>query len=98
MNYQILVSPEAIEHLREFTAREQSLILDQINTHLLYEPGVITRRRKRMRPNPLSPWELRIEEFRVFYDIEEEVAEVRIIAIGRKRGNRLFIAGKEVTL
>ena len=60
MRYEILMSPDAIDHLREFSAREQSLILDQIETHLLYEPNVETRRRKRMRPNPLSPWELRI--------------------------------------
>ena len=29
MRYEILMSPDAIDHLREFSAREQSLILDQ---------------------------------------------------------------------
>jgi len=98
MRYQILMSPEAIDHLGEFSARDQSLILDQIDTHLLYQPDVETRRRKRMRPNPLAPWELRIEQFRVFYDIDEDSVEVRILAVGRKRGNRLFIGGKEMAL
>ena len=51
-----------------------------------------------MRPNPLAPWELRVEQIRVFYDIEQNVAEVQIVAIGRKDGNRLFIAGEEVKL
>lgn len=98
MRYEILMSPDAIDHLREFSAREQSLILDQIETHLLYEPNVETHRRKRMRPNPLSPWELRIGQFRIFYDIEEEMAQVYVTAIGRKKINRLFIGGKEVRL
>ena len=98
MRYEILMSPDAIDHLREFSAREQSLILDQIETHLLYEPNVETRRRKRMRPNPLSPWGLRIGQFRIFYDIEEEMAQVYVTAIGRKKKNRLFIGGKEVRL
>jgi mRNA-degrading endonuclease RelE of RelBE toxin-antitoxin system len=98
MRYEILTSPEAIEHLREFSAHEQSLILDQIKTHLYYDPDTQTRRRKQLRPNPLFPWELRIGQIRVFYDIEEELTEVRIMAIGRKERNRLFIAGKEITL
>ena len=98
MRYEILMSPDAIDHLREFSAREQSLILDQIETHLLYEPNVETRRRKRMRPNPLSPWELRIGQFRVFYDIKEEMAQVYVTAIGHKKMNLLFIGGKEVRL
>jgi mRNA-degrading endonuclease RelE of RelBE toxin-antitoxin system len=98
MSYDILMSPEAIDHLREFSAREQSLILDQIEFHLTYDPDAVTRRRKRMRPNPLSPWELRVEQFRVFYDIDEEETQVHIIAVGRKEGNRLCIGRKEVKL
>lgn len=98
MRYEILMSPDAIDHLREFSARDRSLILDLIETHLLHDPDVETRRRKRMRPNPLSPWELRIGQFRVFYDVEREMAQVHVIAIGRKERNHLLIGGKEVQL
>lgn len=98
MRYEILMSPEAIDHLREFSAREQMIILDEIEKHLQHEPAVETCRRKRLRPNPLSPWELRIDQFRVFYDIEIETARVCIVAVGRKRGNRLFIGRTEVKL
>ena len=98
MSYDILMSPEAVDHLRGFSAREQSLILDQIEIHLSFDPDIATRRRKRMRPNPLSPWELRIEQFRVFYDIDEEETQVRVMAIGRKERNRLYIGEKEVKL
>ncbi|MCA1991360.1 MAG: hypothetical protein LDL41_04825 [Coleofasciculus sp. S288] len=40
---------------------------------LRYEPTVETRNRKRTRPNSIAAWELRIAEFRVFYNVEEQV-------------------------
>jgi len=52
-----------------------------------------------MRPNPLAPWELRIGNLRVYYDVgvmEEQV--VSILAVGVKRRNRVYIGGKEFVL
>jgi mRNA-degrading endonuclease RelE of RelBE toxin-antitoxin system len=60
-----------------------------------HQPGHVTRNRKRLRPNRLAEWELRIDTFRVFYDLDTEHAVVKIEAIGDKRGNRLFIRGEE---
>ena len=52
-----------------------------------------------MRPNPLAPWELRIGNLRVYYDVAEPPeAVVFIRAIGIKRRNRIFIGGEEVQL
>ncbi len=49
-----------------------------------------------MRPNPLAPWELRIGQLRVYYDVEEEPDPVVVIlAVGIKVRNRVWI-GKEV--
>lgn len=54
---------------------------------------------KHMRPNPLAPWELRIGDLRIYYDIQaESEPTVLIVAIGLKRGNRLCIAGEEIEL
>ena len=58
MPYEIEYSPDAEEHLRLLTARHQ--------------PTVKTKNRKPMRPNPLAPWELRIGDLRVYYDVEED--------------------------
>jgi mRNA-degrading endonuclease RelE of RelBE toxin-antitoxin system len=90
--------PDALEQLRAFSARDQAIVLDHIEVQLTYQPDMETRRRKRLRSNPLAPWELRIGEIRVFYDIFVESASVRVIAIGRKEGNRLMIAGEEIEL
>ena len=98
MPYDIIFEPDAVEHLRGFSARDQSVVLDQIEVQLTYQPDVETRNRKRLRPNPLAPWELRIGEIRVLYDVNADVTSVRVIAVGRKEGNRLIIGGEEVSL
>jgi len=46
-----------------------------------------------------AQWEVRFgphNRFRAFYEIDHEAHEVRILAIGEKRGERLLLAGKEV--
>ncbi|HEX5760299.1 MAG TPA: hypothetical protein VF121_14015 [Thermoanaerobaculia bacterium] len=52
-----------------------------------------------MRPNPLAPWELRIGELRVYYDVDEEPERVvSVLAIGVKERNRVRIAGEVIEL
>jgi hypothetical protein len=49
-----------------------------------------------MRPNPVAPWELRIHNLRVYYDVEEDPASVVLIrAIGIKLRDRIRI-GREI--
>jgi len=67
-------------------------------TQLEYEPTVETRNRKRLRPNQVAEWELRIGKWRVFYDVYEKVRTVKVEGIGRKEGNRLFLHGEEYEL
>jgi hypothetical protein len=57
VSYEIIFELDAIEHLQRFSARIQSIVLDQIEAQLAYQPDVETRNRKRLRPNPLAPWE-----------------------------------------
>ena len=56
------------------------------------------RNRKKLRPNKLAEWEQRIDKFRVFYDTDEEGRIVKIVAIGHKEHNKLFIHGEEYEL
>jgi hypothetical protein len=52
--------------------------------------------------NPLAPWELRVDDLRVFYEVNAEVPDVpkvvSVLAVGRKEGNILRIAGEEIKL
>lgn len=96
--YEIEYIPEAIDDLKLFRKYEQQSIFDQIDEQLLYEPTIETRNRKKLRPNFLAEYELRVGSFRVFYDVDEAVKIVKIEAIGYKEGSRLFVHGKEYEL
>ncbi len=99
MVYRIEYSPAAEEHLRTVTARHRAIIFDGVDEQLIHEPAVETRNRKPMRPNPIAPWELRIGDLRVYYDIQEAPETVvTILAIGIKDRDRVLIGGEEVEL
>jgi mRNA-degrading endonuclease RelE of RelBE toxin-antitoxin system len=93
--YRIEYSPESEAHLRYLTARQQAIVLDTVDEQLMYQPIVETKNRKPMRLNLLAPWELRIGDLRVYYDVEEEPeAVVYINAVGIKERNQVCIAGE----
>jgi hypothetical protein len=48
--------------------------------------------------HPLADWELRVRNYRVFYEVDTEQTIVRIVAVGHKEHNRLWVAGEEVEL
>ena len=45
-----------------------------------------------MDPNPLgATWELRLDDVRVFYDIEEAAQSVRVLRVGRKVRETVYL-------
>ena len=92
--YEIEFTPEAQDDLKALRKFEQKTIMTGIETQLRSEPTVETRNRKRLRPNDVAEWELRLGKYRVFYNVEEHVLIVSIEAVGFKVGNMLFIRGK----
>lgn len=96
MSYRVDYSPDTEEHFRVLTARQRTIILDAVDEQLAHQPTVETKNRKPMRPNPLAPWELRIGNLRVYYDVEQDPEPlVYIRAVGVKERNRVRI-GNEV--
>lgn len=99
MIYKIEFAVCVKQHFKHLTANQCSLVMDGIEKQLLKEPLKETKNRKPLRPNPIAPWELRIGNLRIFYDItSDEPNIVKILAIGYKKSNTLYIAGKEVKL
>ena len=97
MAYEIRFAASAKRHLQEFPVGERAVIVAAVETQLSHKPLVQTRNRKRLRPNPIAPWELRVRSIRVFYEVDQP-GVVTVLAIGAKRGNRLYIAGEEIAL
>jgi len=99
MAYKIDFADSTKEHLKYLTANQRATIFASVKKQLIHEPFVETRNRKHLRKNPIVPWELRIGDLRVFYDLSpDESNVVEIVAVGIKEGNRLLIAGKEIKL
>lgn len=99
MAYRIQLTKSAEEHFADLTARQQAIVLNAIKVQLRHEPTRETRNRKPLRPNPLAPWELRIGFLRVFYEVDALGSDlVNILAIGIKKGNQIFVSGKEIHL
>ena|SRR5437867_7077498 len=96
--FTIEFTPEAVEDLQWLRKFEQQQVVDSIQQNLQHEPDKETRNRKRLRPNRLAEWELRVGDCRAFYDVDRGVAIVKIVAVGTKQGNKLFIRGKEYEL
>lgn len=98
MEYEIELSRIAVEALKSLRKYDQQSIRDALQEQLSETPNIATRNRKRLRPNRLAEWELRVGKYRIFYDVDEEDGLVRIVAIGYKEGNRLFILDEEYEL
>jgi len=95
MRFSIVFTTDARDDLRLFRKGERTKIINAIEEHLSHDPAHETRNRKRLRPNQMAEWELRVDKFRVFYDIEESAHLVKVEAVGYKRGSRLLIHGEE---
>jgi len=97
MKFKVILVPSAEGDLAYYAKRQQVVILDALARFLENDPNTETRRKKRLRDNPLAPWELRIGDFRAFYEVREGQL-VRVLAIGHKVHNDLFIRGERVLL
>ena len=97
MAYEIRFALTAKRQLRAFRVGERAMIVAGAETQLSHQPLVETRSRKRLRPNAIAPWELRVRDMRVFYEVDEP-GVVTVLAIGTKRGNRLYIEGEAIEL
>jgi hypothetical protein len=101
--FTLIYDPETKGHLEAIEAKYHALIRSTIEEQLEFEPNTATRNRKQLeRPIDLGArWELRLgpdNRFRVFYRVDTEQYQVRILAIAVKVRNQLFIEGGEVEL
>ena len=99
MAFEVAFAESVVEHLRALTAAERSRVLDVVGRQLTHEPLTESRNRKPLRPNPVAPWELRLQTLRVFYEVASDAPQVvRVLAIGKKDRNVLRIGAREIKL
>ena len=79
------------EDLRKIRIYYRNQILDAIEEQLAREPDIRTRNRKLLEnlippwQNVASIWELRVGEYRIFYDVSPTEPVVYVRAVRRKR-------------
>ena len=98
--YELIYAEETYQHIAAIERQYHSLIRRTIEQQLLYEPNVRTRNRKPLvKPARFGEaWELHFgpdNRFRVFYHLDEQVNQVRVLAIAEKRDEKLYVGGKE---
>ena len=83
MDYEIVLAPEAADDLRALDARHRANVVAALERHLRHEPSKVSRSRiKRLRGLRRPQYRLRVDEYRVFYDVVEMT--VQILAIVHK--------------
>lgn len=95
MKYDIFFAPEAIQDLKRLSARNRSIVQDAIERHLRYEPEKTSKSRvKRLRGISRPQYRLRVDEIRVFYDVEGQDVEVLAIIPKSKAADWLERVGE----
>lgn len=81
-------------------AFERALLREHIQNRLGDEDAALeTRNRFRLRRDSgRGEYELRVQQLRVFYQIDDQENAVVVVMIGRKKGNKLIVGDEEVPL
>jgi mRNA-degrading endonuclease RelE of RelBE toxin-antitoxin system len=70
VRFEIIVAPEALDDLRRLPRAEARRIIDAVERHLRHAPELLSKSRiKRLRELRSPQYRLRIDEWRVFYDV-----------------------------
>lgn len=97
--YRIDYTPEAEDHLALLTPRQATTVLDSVVRQLRHEPTLATRNRKVLRANPVAPWELRVGDLRVYYEVKDDPERLVVVkAVGVTDRDRVRIGREEVEL
>jgi len=96
--YRITFTLGANEDLLWFRKSEQRIIVAGAKEQLTHEPLRVTPNRKPLRTNPIAAWGIRLEEYRVFYDVDVDNRIVTVRAVGYKDHNELFVRGVKVKI
>ncbi len=80
--YEIRYAQQAVEDVRALRAFDQRRVLDGAATFLTHEPRRVSRSRVKAMVQPFwSQYRLRIDEFRVYYDVDDAPPRVNVLRI-----------------
>ena len=74
--FEIVFKPLAIEQLKKLKRYYAVIVVDAIETHLSEEPEKSHGSIRRLRGKQDATFRLRVQDFRVFYDVLEDRVEI----------------------
>jgi addiction module RelE/StbE family toxin len=97
MKHEIILAPEAVQDLKLLNAYQRAEIRELIEVHLRHEPTKTSKSRtKRLRGLRHPQYRLRIDDFRIFYDVEEDRVEILAIISKSKAAEWLKKVGENI--
>lgn len=97
MRYEIILSPEAVEDLKELSGYLRAKVKESLEVYLRHEPAKAGKSRiKKLRGLRHPQYRLRIDEIRGFYDVEENRVEVLAIITKAKAVKWLEKQGEKI--
>ena len=92
MPFSIEFSIAALKELKKLRKLDQVKILDGIEVHLTYEPKRVSRSRIKRLKEILQPaYRLRIDEFRVYYDVDDRSNTVIVYGVVLKEDAQAWL-------
>ena len=80
MRHAIVLAPEAVGDFHRLAARQRAIVRDGMEQHLRHQPTKTSKSRiKRLRGVLKPQYRLRLDDLRVFYDVEGRVVSVLAI-------------------
>jgi mRNA interferase RelE/StbE len=80
--FEIRYADEAVNDLRRLRAFDQRRILEGIELHLSFQPKFVSRSRIKLMVQPFwSQFRLRIDEYRIYYDVDDEAHVVSVLRV-----------------
>ena len=81
--YTIQYAGEAVTDIRALRAFDQRRILDGVEGHLTFQPWFVSKSRIKAMVQPFwSQFRLRIDEYRIYYDVDDKehvVSKLRVL-------------------
>ena len=91
MKYRVILSPEARADFHGLCAFDRAKARDAIDTHLQHTPAAESKSRiKRLRDLRKPQYRLRVDDLRVFYDVE--AGDVIVVGIVEKAHAETWLA------
>jgi mRNA-degrading endonuclease RelE of RelBE toxin-antitoxin system len=107
--FEIKLTEGAVEDLMAFSRFEQERIVAALATMEAVDPAVETEGRKRLHPGQPAEWEMRVDNTRIFYDVDSGNEAIKVGCIGKvfyttalpsfqTRENEMHLRGGKINL